>query len=291
MLWFRKQPDAAAARDEIVPAELPLPLDAALFERHYAELHRLAEGDTGIEAYLESLAAKHRLFAEALAPGAMDGFGFEQLESLLEFVPSARRRVFPAVARLGEQGCRELVRALILGPGALEQRMEAFVAAVPVPAGEGREAQKAALKLKRALFDLAAELLHFNDPVRYPLMTRWVWDQAAESGALREFIRGADHMPHVELGSAPAVFEGARKWLAERLAEQGLYRDVHFWIDMMQAQAYASYFRSVAEGVLSAEFGRGGGPEEHLKRFLGIDVTRRDGRSRVKKTPEGAALH
>ncbi len=80
-----------------------------------------------------------------------------------------------------------------------------------------------------------------------------------------------------------APFEGARAWLAEQIAEQGLYKDVPFWIDLVQAQAYSEYFRSMAEGMLSADFGRGITPQEQLKKFLGIDAERKAGQSRVKR--------
>jgi len=39
-----------------------------------------------------------------------------------------------------------------------------------------------------AAWDFAAEVLHFHAPERYPLMTRWVWDETTQSGALRELV-------------------------------------------------------------------------------------------------------
>ncbi|MBI2226189.1 MAG: hypothetical protein HYU44_14845, partial [Betaproteobacteria bacterium] len=43
------------------------------------------------------------------------------------------------------------------------------------------------------------------------------------------------------------------------------------------------YLRSVAEGNLGADFGRGTTPGEQLAKLLGIDRARRTGASRVKK--------
>jgi Cft2 family RNA processing exonuclease len=79
------------------------------------------------------------------------------------------------------------------------------------------------------------------------------------------------------------MFEGARVWLAAQISEQGLYRDVPFWVDLVMAKAYSEYFRSMAEGMLSADFGRGTTPAEQLKKFLGIDQLRKSGQSRVKR--------
>ncbi len=289
MLWFKKQLETAAhggsPTEVIVPAEPSLPFDADLFARHFRELNQIAELDAGIEAYLESLRAKQRLFAQTLAQPALDALTLDKIEMLLETVFSARRRLYPALAELGEAGTVAAVRALLYGPGPLAERMAAFVAAMPVAEAEDREAKKAAHKLRRAAHDFGAELLHFMSPEQYPLMTRWVWDQSTVSGALREFIRGNDAMVDIPLGTSPEMFEGVRQWMADRIAEQGIYRDVPLWIDLMLAQGYGHYFRSMAEGLLSADFGRSGGPEEHIKKFLGIDPVRRGG-SRVKKVLE-----
>ena len=52
-------------------------------------------------------------------------------------------------------------------PDLVAERIAAFVETFPA----GR-----ALRWSR---DLAAELLHYSDPERYPLMVRWVWAQHA----------------------------------------------------------------------------------------------------------------
>jgi hypothetical protein len=109
-----------------------------------------------------------------------------------------------------------------------------------------------------------------------------VWDAGTQSGALREFIRGGDQLREVPFDNSPELFEAARRWLAERIAEKGIYRDEPLWIDLVLAQAYTTYFRSMAEGGLGNDFGRGVTPQEQLKKLLGIDVAP-EGRSRVKK--------
>lgn len=287
MLWLRKQPEATpqgGAAERIAPAELPLPLDEGLFAQHLQHLRQAAGTDAGVEAWLAVLQAKHRLFAAALAPEALDGLDLDGLEVVLDLTFTARRKLFPPLQALGEAGAVAAVNDLLYGSGALAVRMQRFVAALPIEAGSGRENAVNAARLRRAAIDFAAEVLHFSAPEQYPLMTRWVWDQATMSGALRELIRGADHMAQLPLGSTPEMFEGARHWLAERIAGEGIYRDVPFWIDLVLAQAYSAYFRSVAEGMLNSGFGRGIGPEEHIEKLLGIDAPGRGGRSRVRKT-------
>ena len=288
MLWFKKQPKdvPAGERDIIVPAELTLPFDPNLFQQHLSHLKHVAEQDAGLDAYIVSMQAKQKLYEESLNPTAIDSLDLAKIEILLELVFTARRRVFPVMQSMGELQAVAAIKELLYGKGMLLERMQAFTDALSVAEGDDRESKKNAAKTRRAGFDFAAEMLHYTDPVKYPLMTRWVWDQSTVSGALREFVRGNDHMAEVPLGNSPEMFEGARKWLAEQVAEQGIYKDVPFWVDMVLAEAYATYFRSMAEGMLSADFGRGGGPEEYVKKFLGIDTMRRSGRTRVKKGTE-----
>ena len=291
MLWFKKQPKdvQGGERDVIVPGELSLPFDANLFQQHFSHLKHVAEQDAGLNAYISSMQAKHRLYVESLSLAAIDSLNLGKIEVLLELVFTARRRVFPYLQRMGEPQAVAAIKELLYGDGRLVERLQAFTDKFTGEAGDDKESLKNAAKIRRAAFDFAAEMLHFADPVKYPLMSRWVWDQATVSGALREFVRGNDHMAEIPLGNSPEMFEGTRKWLAEQIAEQGIYKDVPFWVDMVMADAYATYFRSMAEGMLSADFGRAGGPEEYVKKFLGIDTIRRSGRTRVKKDAENQA--
>ncbi len=286
MLWFKKQPDSpvlVGEADTIVPAALSVALDPGQFQQHFAKLGSQAEEAVELEALLASLRMKSQLFSSLLNPQSLPSLSMEGIEALLETVFSARRRVFPALQALGVEVTRGAIQELLYGDMALAERLQAFSEIVPIDESANKETRKQAAKNRRAAFDFGAEMLHFNNPVKYPLMTRWVWDQNTVSGALREFIRGNDSLPDVPLGNSPEMFEGARAWLAEQIAEQGLYKDVPFWIDLVQAQAYSEYFRSMAEGMLSADFGRGITPQEQLKKFLGIDAERKAGQSRVKR--------
>ena len=69
MLWLRKQRDAAAEAmpDVIAPAELPVQFDEERFRSHMTMLLEVARVDGGVDAYLEALGAKQRLFSEVLA--------------------------------------------------------------------------------------------------------------------------------------------------------------------------------------------------------------------------------
>ncbi len=292
MLWFRKRPAAAEVeRDLIEPAKLGVELDPTLARAHMNTVVETARVDGGVEAYLGSLAAKHRLFAETLDEVALDRLDAAGLDALLEVVFTARRKLHPVLAEFGLSGTVHALRELLYGTGPLAERLAAFVAGLPIRPGEGREARSRAARLARAAHDFAAECLHFRDPERYPLMTRWVWDESTMSGALREFVKNPDRREGLPLDGRPETFEGARAWLAAEIEGQGIYRDVPLWVDLVAAGAYTHYFRSMTGGVLGSDFQRTGGPEEQVKKLLGIDGERRGGRSRVKReeTARGAA--
>ncbi len=285
MLWFKPKPLAqmlSVAADTIVPLPLTVALDSQIFKTHFDQLLEQSGGDAGIAALIERLQAKQHAIV-ATFERARVAAGLSEIESLLDQVFTARRRLYPALESAGATKIREALAQLGHDVLPVAARLQAFVDAMPGTAGLDRASLKAANKLRRAAWDFAAELLHFSDPDRFPLMTRWVWDQATQSGALREFIRGNGSMREIPLTNAPEMFEGARVWLADQLRTEGIYRDLPLWIDLMLAQAYTYYLRSVAEGNLGADFGRGTGPGEQLAKLLGIDRARRTGASRVKK--------
>ena len=285
MLWPKRQPDAAA-REVIVPVALAVEFDEERFRVHMTTLLEAARADGGVETYVDNLAGKQRLFGALLREDAIGRLDDAGLEALLEVVAPARRRLHPLVAEMGCGETAVALRDLLHGRAPLAERMSAFVARLPIRDGEGREARGRAARLRRAAHDFAAEALHFLDPVRYPLMTRWVWDESTGSGALREFVTNPDQAHRLPLDTRPETFEAARTWIAGEIEAQGIYRDVALWVDLVQAAAYAHYFRSMTGGVLGSDFSRTGGPEENIKKLLGIEGARRGGKSRVVRSEE-----
>ena len=245
-----------------------LQLDAERFAKHFSEFVALADAGPGLQAYVELLEAKHRLFAAALAaPARID---LQGAEALLESVFTARRKLFPLIEALGSAGFSERVARLLGG----DSTVEAFCDSLHYP--QERAAHR---KLRGAAHDFAAELLHFSDPRAHPLRTRWVWDSASASGALRELTNQ---------GYAGAIdHAAARGWLYERFAEQGIWREQHWLADLVLAMAYVGYFRAMTGGVLGSDFTRSSSPDEQLRKLLGVDSGGR--RSRVRKA--AATIH
>lgn len=289
MLWFKRQPDRTkdlgGSAEVVTPTPLAIELDARIFESKFAVLLETLGETGGIDPFLEALNTKSRLFQGLLSPSEIKALDMDKVEILLETVMPARKRLWPALQTLGMARTVEAIRELLYGKDALEERLLAFVDAVPDDPHADKKTNK---KLKRAAHDFGAELLHFRAPEQYPLMTRWVWDKSTLSGALRELMKGGDTLNSIPVGAEPGAYEAGRVWVAERLAEKGVYRDPHFVVDIFLAHAYADYMRAMSSGMglMNADFGAKNDPLEIVKKLLGIDEARRKD-SRVKK----ATLH
>jgi hypothetical protein len=267
MLWARKRlPEAGPAA--VVPAALAVAFDARLFQRHFKALLAAAEDREGVEAWLDALGEKQRRLAVVLAQGSV--------AAVIDLVFGARRKLGSLA---GDPALAAAVAGLADDTVPVETRIAATLAATPAGAEATREERRAAAKLRRAAHDLATEVLHFRNPVGVPLMTRWVWDRATMSGALRELVAGGETMRDLPLENAPGTYEAARLWVQEQVAGQGIFRDVHFWADLVLASAYGHYFRAMTGGTLGADFERGTHPSETITGLLGIDRILRESRN------------
>lgn len=289
MLWRKKQADqkTAGAGDMLAPAALANPLDPAIFASKLEQLLSALEEEGGLQAFFDALHAKSELFSNAVDDAeALRAMTTDGMDTLLETVFTARRKLPEALGRVGQAEINEAIKALIHGRSPLRERMQTFMRLVP-PLAEGgdKAVQRANLKLRRATWDFGAELLHFRAPEQYPLMSRWVWDLSTVSGAMREFIAGNDTLRSAPYDDRPETFEAVRQWMAGQLSAAGFYRDVPFLIDMVLGWAYTDYMRAMSSsmGLIEAEFGAKSDRTEPLKKILGIDPARRSGQSRVKR--------
>lgn len=286
MLWFGKQAESAQGADDptvIRPAKLEVEFDSSIASgKLQVLLDELGEFEGGLETVLGALRTKQELMQKAFPAVRTADWGLsrEAFQIVLSAVFPARRKLAAFFGELDASRVEELVDTLVYGHGSVTERMCAFCDIVPAERKKER----------RAIWDLAAEILHFRDPEGIPLMTRWVWDEATASGALREFIRGNDGMPEIPLNNRPETYEGARSWFAEALAEAGFYRDLPFLIDLLLAQAYADYVKAMSNGLgmVQAEFGGNQHPLEFVLKLLGVDV---GGRSSAQGADADRTLH
>jgi hypothetical protein len=152
-------------------------------------------------------------------------------------------------------------------------------------AGDGRATREC-----RFVRDLAAEILHNVLPEQYPLMHRWVWDSRANTGVLREIWHGDDvDAMIIDVPDSYETFLVLREELSQFLADNGVFRDMLWYVDLLQAQVYAGYINAQGGAYLRTDFACEGDPLEQTRRLLGIDgVGLKSSRSLVT-TLEGAA--
>ncbi|WP_018867551.1 MULTISPECIES: hypothetical protein [unclassified Thioalkalivibrio] len=264
MRWFRKPAEVVsdAAASGLAPEPLEVSFDKEILATKLNSLNEAiaeAGGVDGLETFIEALRSKHEVFAAIVAKG--DEIDAEDVRTLGGLVFSVRRKLGALMAE--RQGALvDGVRALVRPDVEVNERLAGFADL----AADDK-------KLRRAIWDFGAEILHFADPEAMPLACRWVWDTSTTTGALREFIRGNDTLRSIPIGDSVGAIEGARRWFFDALAEEGFYRDLPFVTDLVWVQAYSDYARSLSMslGMIDNQFGTKQDPLELAVKMLGID--------------------
>jgi hypothetical protein len=273
-MWAIGKSTAKAAP---VPARPVLDLSGPTLRRAFENLIESADDGGGIERYVGALALKASLFEEVLGRGKVAELTEQEFYDLAAFTTPVRRRIGVWLGRNGFAAMRSRLVALLDGwsdLGTADRRIGAFVASFPAD----RE--------HRWSRDLAAEVLHFTAPDRYPLMTRWMWDARVNTGVLREIWHIEDgHAGTIPADDGFATFATLREELEGFLQENGVFRDLPFYIDLLCAHVYADYINDKGGQYLHADFCGGAKVDAmaHTRRMLGLDaVDTESGRTRLK---------
>ena len=260
------------------PARPVLDLSGPKLRRAFENLVESAEDTGGVERYVGALALKASLFEEVLGKGQVSELTESEFYDLAAFATPVRRRIGAWLGRNGFPAMRSRLVALLDGwsdVGTSDQRIGAFVASFP----DDRE--------HRWSRDLAAEVLHFTAPERYPLMTRWIWDAKVNTGVLREiwYSENSVEPGTILVGDGFATFATLREELEGFLQANGVFRDLALYTDMLCAHIYAAYINDRGGQYLHADFCGGAKADAmaHTRRLLGLDaVDTKSGRTRLK---------
>ncbi|MFC1689081.1 hypothetical protein ACFL07_05405 [Pseudomonadota bacterium] len=260
------------------PAVLERPrldLSGPLLTRAFETVVQGTEEQGGIEYWTDALKLKSRMFQQALSQGHPGDLPLETFKGLCAFMASVRRRIGPS---LEQPLWGELVEAIvelldgIKDTSTTDVRIAAFCARFPQDSKH------------RWVRDLAAEILHNVDPERYPLMLRWVWDRKANTGVIREiwFDDEVDNIT-INVPDGYTTYLMLREELSQFLSDNGVFRDVLWYVDLLSAKIYADYIAAQGGVYLRADFSHPGDPMEHTRRLLGLDGVRAgSGRTRLK---------
>lgn len=272
----------ASRRDaptDLLPASVELHLSGAKLRAALEAALTGTEAVGGVERCIDALKLKARLFQQALLEADPASLDLDTIASLASFMATVRRRLAGELDADGLARLRHALGVLLrdyADTASTDERLAAFCA--QYPAGRSH----------RWVRDLGAEVLHNVDPERYPLMTRWVWDRRSNTGALREiwFADDIDRMT-LDINDGYATFLQLRQELCVFLSDNGFYRDVYWYVDLLLAQVYAEYINAQGGTYLRTDFSAPADPAAHTRRMLGLDGVRA-GSARLRlKTVEG----
>lgn len=231
-----------------------------------------SEDQGGVERYIDAVKLKSAMFQQALVENDVAEMDLETFKGLCMFMATVRRRISEWLNEDAFIIMRGRIIELFHDDEHIENRIGRFCDHFPND------------KKHRWVKDLAVELLHNADPERVPLMNRWVWDAKANTGVIRE-IWHADNVDHIKIPVADGfgTYIMLREELSQFLSDNGVFRDVLFYVDVLCAQIYAQYICEQGGSYLRADFTAPEDPMQHTRRLLGLDgVQPGDGRTRLK---------
>jgi hypothetical protein len=229
-----------------------------------------SEEHGGVERYVDAVKLKSAMFQQALDD--IDNLELEAFKGLCTFMATVRRRIGPWLNQAAFDEMRPALVSLFDEDQPVDAQIDEFCAHFPED------------KKHRWVRDLAVEVLHNTNPERFPLMNRWVWDAKANTGVLREIWHGED-VDHITIpvGDGYGTFLMLREELSQFLSDNGFFRDVLQYVDILCAQIYAQYICEQGGSYLRADFSAPEDPMQHTRRLLGLDGVRPgNGRTRLK---------
>ena len=231
-----------------------------------------SEEHGGIERYIDAVKLKSDMFRQALEQIEDGELDVEIFKGLCTFMATVRRRIGPWLAEDTFAQVREALAELFDDVESVDVRIDRFCQRFPQD------------KAHRWVRDLATEMLHNREPERFPLMNRWVWDARANTGVLRE-IWHADDIDHITIPVTDGygTFLMLREELSQFLTDNGFFRDILYYVDVLCAQVYANYICEQGGSYLRADFSAPEDPMQHTRRLLGLDgVQAGNGKTKLK---------
>ncbi len=257
----------------MMPHEVERPvldLDGQTLRSTLEQAVRSAEEHGGVERYVDAVKLKSSMFQQALDD--VDNLELEAFKGLCTFMATVRRRVGPWLTGDRFDEMRQALADLLDDEHPVDARIIGFCSKFPDD------------KRHRWVRDLATEVLHNSNPERFPLMNRWVWDARANTGVLRE-IWHAENVDHITIPVADGygTYLMLREELSQFLSDNGFFRDILYYVDILCAQVYANYICEQGGSYLRADFSAPEDPMQHTRRLLGLDGVRPgSGKTRLK---------
>ncbi|MBI1962880.1 MAG: hypothetical protein HY729_07630 [Candidatus Rokubacteria bacterium] len=190
-------------------------------------------------------AAKSERFQGWFSPGRAASVGPDELDEALAAIFATRRRRREILAAHPAATLGGWIAELLAPARPIAERFDAFVARLAgVP--------------ETVSSDLAGELLHFTDPERYWLWTRWMWDPRVRTGALPLVTMEEVDLSGATPGETYARVGEAVAFVRATGDAAGFTRasDGPFALDVFLASVYGVYMYTTLRMRMTQEFNK-----------------------------------
>jgi len=191
------------------------------------------------------LEGKRARFAPLLARGALEAADAEHLRRILRMVFATRKRADEIIGSVGADALRPALLDLVHGKADTATRFAAFDEALSELNAPVRR-------------DLAGEVLHFHDPERYWLWSRWMWNPRTRTGALPLVLVSDEGLDGADAGESYLRVGEAMKTVLTMADELGFHRmrASPFALDVYLGGVYGVYMYTVTRMRMTQEFNR-----------------------------------
>jgi hypothetical protein len=227
------------------------------------EFMREALGNVAVEELIRicrEVELKSQWFRHTLRRESIPALSSSEYLSLLRRIFATHRKAAAILQQFGLEPLLRWTGDLLYGEGDVRIRFQEFVDAL-----DGLD--------ERVRSDFASELLHFSDPHRYWLWTRWMWDPKARTGAL-PLVTYEDY--DISGATAGDIYMQVGRGVAfvhqvgESAGFQTISRTI-FDTDVFLGCVYVVYVYTVLRMRMTQEFNKVmPGLPEFLRRLLGV---------------------
>lgn len=240
--------EVGVAQGQVVDTET-----AQEFMRQALEMVQLPE----MEGIAQELEDKSRRFQAVLEPRALANLTEDRLRALLRTIFTTRRRASEVISEVGAKRLQSELLDLLHGSEPIVARIDRF--------DDGLAAIEPAVRR-----DIAGEALHFYDPERYWLWTRWMWDPELRTGALPLVTMQEYDLLGPTAGQTYRKVGNAIAFVNQTGRAVGFtrYGSEAFGIDVYLACVYGIYLYTITRMRMTQEFNKVIPPLPQLVRRL-----------------------
>ncbi len=209
---------------------------------------------------MADLEGKSAVFQQKLGKTHIGELSGDEFYDLLRMIFSTRRKAREITQTHPVDDLKMWVSDLLYGPADIPERLEEFCHHFPELEENVR-------------YDMATEFLHFSQPDRFWLWSRWIWDPKTKTGALPLVITEDYELEAASIGEAYVKIGKAIAFVRHvgEAAGISVISSGRFGVDAYLCSVYVVYVYTVLRMRMTQEFNQVmPGLAEFCRRLLGI---------------------